>query len=128
MGLKPTFQGRLIAIGGKEDKADDLVVLKRVVQEVGTTNYKVGVITTASENPKQRGEDYSNVFTSLGASSVEIFNIGSRAQANDKILAKTLEGVDLVFITGGDQLRLTTILGGSLILQAIAVRLGDIAQ
>jgi len=120
---KPFFQGRLIAIGGNEDKENDLVVLKRVVQEVRKTDYKVGVITTASEVPEQRGEDYRQVFTSLKASGIEILNIKDRNQANDPNLAKMLEDVDLIFLVGGNQLRLTTIIGGSLIFEAIRNRL-----
>ena len=65
-----------------------MVVLKRVVQEVGKTDYKVGVITTASEEPEQRGKDYHKVFTTLGASEIEILNIKERAQANDRTLPK----------------------------------------
>lgn len=117
------FKGRLIAIGGNEDKADELVVLKRVVQEVGKTDFKVCVITTASEDPEQRGKDYHRVFTTLGASGIEILNIKKRALANDRALAKTFDDIDLIFLAGGDQLRLTTILGGSKILQAIQNRL-----
>ncbi len=113
------FRGRLIAIGGNEDKANDLIVLKRVVQEIGKKEFKVAVITTASEEPEQRGKDYSAVFKNLGALKVEVLDIRKRFQANNKDLVKTLEGVDLVFLTGGDQLRLTTIIGGSKILEAI---------
>lgn len=123
MALKPFFRGCLIAIGGNEDKAHELVVLKHVVKEVGKTRYKVCVITTASEEPEQRGKDYHDVFTTLGASGIEILNIKKRAQANDVSLAKTLEDVDLIFLAGGDQLRLTSILGGSRILEAIQNRL-----
>lgn len=123
MGLNPFFLGRLIAIGGNEDKAEELVVLKRVVQEVGKTDYKVGVITTASENPEQRGKDYHKVFTSLGATEIELLNIKERAQANDGKLAEKIEKLDLIFLTGGDQLRLTTILGGSKVIHAIQSRL-----
>ena len=119
MALEPFFRGRLIAIGGNEDKSDELIVLKRVVQEVGKTDYKVGIITTASEDPEQRGRNYRQVFTTLGASKIEILNIRERTQANDKKLAKTLENVDLIFLTGGDQLRLTSIIGGSRVLQSI---------
>ena len=89
MALNPFFLGRLIAIGGNEDKANELVVLKRVVQEIGKTDYKVGVITTASEDPEQRGKDYHKVFTTLGASLIEILNIKERSQANDKKMAQT---------------------------------------
>mgnify|MGYP001815470148 FL=1 len=91
MALEPFFRGRLIAIGGNEDKSDELIVLKRVVQEVGKTDYKVGIITTASEDPEKRGKNYHQVFKTLGASKIEILNIRERTQANDKKLAKTLE-------------------------------------
>jgi cyanophycinase len=123
MALDPFFRGRLIAIGGNEDKANELVVLKRVVQEVGKTEFKVSVITTASEAPEQRGEDYHQVFSNLGASKIEILNIKERAQANDRTLANSIEDADLIFLTGGDQLRLTTIIGGSRVLHTIQHRL-----
>jgi len=119
MALNPFFLGRLIAIGGNEDKANELLVLKRVVQEIGKTDYKVGVITTASEDPEQRGKEYHKVFTTLGASRIDIFNIKERVQANDRKSAKTIADLDLIFFTGGDQLRLTTIMGGTRIFDAI---------
>ena len=120
---RPMFQGRLIAIGGNEDRVDELVVLNRVVEEVGKTDFKVGVITTASQEPEKRGKDYHQVFTTLGAAEIEILNIKTRAQANDGKLAKKLKKVDLIFLAGGDQLRLTTIIGGSTLLQTIRDRL-----
>jgi len=124
MALKPCFQGRLIAIGGNEDKANEQIVMKRVIQEVGKTDVKVGVITTASEAPEQRGKKYYKVFTNLGASRIEILNINERIQANDSTLVKILNDMDMIFLVGGDQLRLTTILGGSKILDAIKNQLG----
>ena len=54
MVVNPFFLGRLIAIGGNEDKVNELLVLKRVVREVGKPCYKVVVITTASEEPELR--------------------------------------------------------------------------
>lgn len=125
MVLKPAFRGRLIAIGGNEDKARDLIVLKRVVQEMGETASRVAVVTTASKEPEQRGNDYKQVFTKLGVTGVELFHIENRIQANDEGVAKSFEDVDLIFFTGGDQLRLTTVLGGSKLLQAITGRLRD---
>ncbi len=123
MASNPFFKGRLIAIGGNEDKAGELVVLKRVVGEIGKTDYKVGVITTASEESEVRGRDYQKVFAALGAADILILDIRERAQANDGALADSLEGVDLIFFTGGDQLRLTTIIGGSRTLRVIEERL-----
>lgn len=123
MALNPFCKGRLIAIGGNEDKANGLLVLKRVVREVGKKDYKVAVITTASEQPDQRGQDYHKIFTTLGASEIVILGIKERAEANDTEIAESLEDADLIFITGGDQLRLTTIIGGSRVLKVIHDRL-----
>lgn len=123
MTPKPFFQGCLIAIGGNEDRVDKLVVLKRVVQEIGKTDFKVAVITTASEEPEKRGKDYHKVFKTLGAKTIEILNIKKRSEANDMSMARLLENVDLIFLAGGDQLRLTTIIGGSRILRTIQKRL-----
>ncbi|BHH86195.1 cyanophycinase [Desulforhopalus sp. 52FAK] len=123
MALNPKFLGRLIAIGGNEDKVNDLLVLKRVVQEVCKKNYKVAVITTASEEPDLRGKEYHGVFSTLGASSVNILDITTREQANDSLLAQSIEEMDLVFVAGGDQLRLTSVLGGTEVLVAIQNRL-----
>jgi cyanophycinase len=123
MTLNSLFLGRLIAIGGNEDKSNELIVLKRVVQEIGKTKFRVGVITTASEDPEQRGKDYHSVFTTLGASRIDIFNIRERGQANDRKTAETIADLDLIFFTGGDQLRLTTIMGGTRIFDAIKAHL-----
>ncbi len=119
MALKSFFRGSLIAIGGSEDKVDELVVLKRVTQEVEKKDFKVAIITTASEEPEQRAEEYIKAFNSLGAATIKILNIRERVQANDREITGKLEDVDLIFFGGGDQLRLTTILGGSLTLQVI---------
>lgn len=98
MKTNPFFLGRLIAIGGNEDKVNELVILKRVVREVGKPDYKVGVITTASEEPEQRGQDYGQVFTTLGTSEIKILTIKTRAQANDSSIAKGVEDLDLIFL------------------------------
>ncbi len=119
MTLNSLFLGRLIAIGGNEDKTNELVVLKRVVQEIGKPKFRVGVITTASEDPEQRGKDYQTVFTTLGAAKIDIFNIKERGQANNRKSAKAIADLDLIFFTGGDQLRLTTIMGGTRMFDAI---------
>jgi cyanophycinase len=115
----PHFLGRLIAIGGNEDRVNELLVLTRVVEEVCKKNFNVSIITTASEEPALRGKEYHKVFSTLGASSINILNIISREQANDSALAHAIEEADLIFLAGGDQLRLTTTLGNSKVLKAI---------
>ena len=123
MTTESSFSGSLVAIGGNEDKSEDLIILKRVIQEINKSSYMVGIITTASEDSEKRGREYHKVFTSLGASKIELINIKKRSQANDTKFIKKIEDVDLIFITGGDQLRLTSVLGGSIALQAIQKKL-----
>ena len=65
MAGKGLFQGRLIAIGGNEDKSKQRLVLKRLVKEIGKTDFRVGIVTTASELPEQRAQDYQQVFCLL---------------------------------------------------------------
>jgi cyanophycinase len=123
MVSEPSFSGSLVAIGGNEDKSEDLIILKRIIQEISKSDYMVGIITTASEDSENRGRDYHKVFTSLGASKIEILNIKKRSQANDNKIIKKIDDADLIFLTGGDQLRLTSVLGGSQALEAIQKRL-----
>ncbi|MFT5170620.1 MAG: cyanophycinase [Candidatus Marinamargulisbacteria bacterium] len=123
MTLKPTFKGRLIAIGGNEDKQNELVVLKRVVKEIRKRDFKVAVLTTATEEPEQRAKEYREVFTSLGATEIKVLDIRERSQANEEAHLKTLEESDLIFIVGGNQLRLTAILGGSKVLASMSEQL-----
>ncbi|WP_446009421.1 cyanophycinase [Candidatus Electrothrix sp.] len=123
MQSRSFFRGRLIAIGGNEDKTGERLVLKRVVHEVGKADYKVCVITTASDYPEKRGKDYHRIFRQLGAPEVEVLNITARMQANDRTSVQMIEDADLIFLTGGDQLRLTTIIGGSGLFEAIQNRL-----
>ncbi|MDF1685110.1 MAG: cyanophycinase [Legionellaceae bacterium] len=117
------FLGHLIAIGGNEDRVNDMIVLKRVIQEIKKANYKIAVITTASEMPEERGKAYYDVFTTLGAGEVTVLNIKEREQANDEKFIKMLENADCIFFVGGNQLRLTTIIMGTKVFGAIQDRL-----
>lgn len=67
------FHGRLIAIGGSEDRMHYLEVLTRVVQEIGKADYNVVMIPTASEEPEQRDKEYQQVFAKLGAAARSTF-------------------------------------------------------
>lgn len=109
----------LIAIGGNEDKANELIVLKRIIKELNKDDFMVGLITTASQEAAKVAKTYTKVFKSLLASRVEVLNIVERDQANDSSYVKTIEEMDLIFFSGGDQLRLTSILGGTSFLKAI---------
>lgn len=122
MDKKIKWKGKLIAIGGNEDKLDDIKVLKRVVSEARGRDTKVEVITTASENPRLLSDTYERVFQRIGVDSFGHINISTRSDAADRSLVERINDADLIFFTGGDQLRLSSILGGSFFLEAVHKR------
>jgi len=124
-------KGRLLIIGGHEqreaagqpgsgpDMSADFI-LQRFVDEL-PANGTVLVIPTASEEPDEAAQDYVDLFNTLGVAHVEVLNIQSREQANGPEAQELLNRADGVLFTGGDQLRLTALLGGT----AALARLGQ---
>ena len=125
------IRGKLIIIGGAVDKGSftetDLDknkpqnlnffeegILKRLIKESKLKELsRVEVVTTASKIPKEIGAEYVKAFSYLGATNVDVLNIERREQAMDPEVLERLKVADVVMFTGGDQLRLTSILGGT---------------
>lgn len=105
--------GHLLIIGGNEDKAGDCRVLKKFVEMAGGRKARLAVLTTATEFPREVGNEYRSLFVDLGAQSTTVIYIDDRNTANDRHKVDDILQATGVFITGGDQLRLTSILGGS---------------
>ena len=110
--VKVNEGGPLLAIGGAEDKSRDRVILRRFLDLSGNGTARIAVIPTASSIP-DAGERYRSVFEDLGANEVEVLNIGDRAQADDAGVTQVIEQATGVFMTGGNQVRLASILGGT---------------
>lgn len=111
-------RGYVIPIGGGEDKIFDLNVLGRYVEICGGRDAEIAIIPTASEL-EETGPRYVEVFTELGVKNAISLSINERQDAQRDDYLETLERVTGVFITGGNQLRLSTILGGTPIFQKI---------
>ncbi len=114
--------GPLIAIGGAEDKTCRAIILSRIMSLAPESNKTVGVITTASSIPAEVFAGYRDVFTRLGADNVHDIRIRERAEADDAAHVQAIESCGVIFISGGDQMRLTNILGASRSLGAIRAR------
>lgn len=129
--------GKLIAIGGAEDKGTEnegyysahsnlhffeLGILKRVVQEMGGPDVRIEVVTTASSIPFEVAENYIAAFNKLGCTNVGVMNIRNREEAKDPDYEARIAHCDGVMFSGGDQLRLTTIFGGTKFLDIIQDR------
>ena len=103
-------QGRLLIIGGHEDKKNDRLILRVLADHVGESG-KLVVATVASQLPNEMWEEYETVFRSLGVRHVHKLSIERREEAKSAQKRKILDDATAVFFTGGDQLRITSQLG-----------------
>jgi cyanophycinase len=117
--------GTVIVIGGAEDKIRDRVILSRFVDLAGGSSARVVVVSSASSLGPLAGQRYQQVFGDLGVTKVSPIHAVSRAEANDAVVARSLRGATGVFLTGGNQLRLSATIGGTRLAEAIVARFHD---
>ncbi|MGH2513739.1 MAG: cyanophycinase, partial [Candidatus Limnocylindrales bacterium] len=106
-------QGSVIVIGGAEDKVRDRVILHRFVELAGGRQAKIAVISTASSLGQEAGERYRAVFGELGVRTVRPIHAVTRQQADEEAAARAVRDASGIFLTGGNQLRLSSTLGGT---------------
>jgi len=111
-------RGYLVPIGGAEDKETKPTILKRFTEICGGADARIVVIPTASRLD-DTGRMYQKLFKRLGAGNVSYIPVTSREDCDNPDYAAECEQATGIFITGGNQLRLTTILGGTAVAQAI---------
>eukprot|EP01132_Coremiostelium_polycephalum_P011276 gene11276-13811_t len=101
-------------------------ILKRITLESRKKNAsRFEIITTASLIPEKVGEEYIKAFVQLDVHDVGVLNISSREQANDPGNCSRIEAADVIIFTGGDQLRLSSIFGGTSIHQILLDKYQD---
>lgn len=110
-------RGYVIPIGGAEAKHKDPDILQRFVELCGNKDAKILIIPTASMLD-ETGPMYQELFEGMGAEAVSI-PIETRDQCFEEDILEALENATGIFITGGNQLRLSTILGGTPVARAI---------
>jgi cyanophycinase len=130
-------KGTLIPIGGAEDKGTDLVegstkkqqlnffdlgILKSVLNEIGKENPNIILITTASQIPDEVAENYLDAFKKLDCTNVTHLRIRNRDEVDTAETLAAIKSCDGLMISGGNQMRLTTIYGGSEFLDIIHSR------
>lgn len=124
-------KGKLIIVGGAIDKGSftettfdqdvakninffETGILKRIIMESAhAERSRIEIVTTASKIPEIVGAEYVKAFKYLGAENCGVLHIDNRDKANQLEVIKRMEDADVVMFTGGDQLRLTSILGGT---------------
>lgn len=115
--LAPTADGGpvgpVMVIGGAEDKLGERVILSRFVELAGGRDAQLVVISTASSLGDAATDLYRHIFTRLGVSRVTGLRPETRDEANDANSVAALQGATGIFMTGGNQLRLSSVIGGT---------------
>jgi cyanophycinase len=111
-------RGFIVPIGGAEDKEGQSHILRRFLDVSGGDGARIVIIPTAS-SVEDTGRKYEKLFKKLGADEARSLPFATREDAGKREWLEYLEQADGIFITGGNQLRLTTILGGTLVARAI---------
>lgn len=110
--LDENERGWIIPIGGAEEKENSPVILQRFVDICGGRDADIIVIPTASRLA-DTGARYERIFRELGAGSVEALDFDTRRDCEERGRLARMEKATGIFMTGGNQLRLSTILGGT---------------
>ena len=120
--------GKLIAIGGAEDKGTvvengevrrtnlnffELGILRRIVEEAGGPLSRIEVVTTASMIPFEVGNNYLDAFGKIGCTNIGEMHIRNRHDATDEKYLERIKTCDCVLFSGGNQMRLSATFGGT---------------
>jgi cyanophycinase len=103
----------LMLIGGAEDKLGNRTILRRFVALAGGSEARIVIIAAASEIHGIISQTYQRIFREIGVEDVRVLDIVSREQATDRAVLDTLNDATGIFLTGGNQLKLMTIIGGT---------------
>ena len=114
-------RGSIIPIGGAEQKLSDPRILQRFVKLCGGNAADIVVIPTASQRA-DTGARYEQLFLELGAGRVTAVDFDTRADTDEPDRLVRLEQATGIFFTGGNQLRITTLLGGTEVAKLIRTR------
>src|SRR5215210_8252271 len=105
--------GHLLVIGGAEDKYNERRILRKFLHLAGDEKAEVLIVPVASDFPEFAADVYVQAFRNLGVANPRVLRATSRQDVFAADPDELLEGVTGVFITGGDQMRLVSILGGT---------------
>lgn len=108
----------LVIIGGKEDRSNDKVILREVARRIGPGKLVVTTVAMSGETDSLF-EEYEKAFRSLGVKHVYKLQVNNREEATWESKARILEDAKGVFFTGGDQVKITSQIGDSLIFERI---------
>ena len=114
-------RGYIVPVGGAEEKIGDVAILRRFATLCGGNGCRIAIIPTASMQ-SETGARYEELFQSLGVREARALPIMTRADGEHPEWLEVLDQVDGVFLAGGNQLRLSTTIGGTQVAKALRRR------
>jgi cyanophycinase len=105
--------GHLLVIGGAEDKYNERRILRKFLELAGGDKADVLIVPVASDFPEFAADVYTQAFRNLGVANPRVLRATSRQDVYQADADELLDGATGVFITGGDQMRLVSLLGGT---------------
>jgi cyanophycinase len=105
--------GHLLVIGGAEDKYNERRILRKFLSLAGEKDAEILIVPVASDFPEFAADVYTQAFRNLGVANPRVLRATSRQDVFQADPDELLDGVSGVFMTGGDQMRLVSILGGT---------------
>lgn len=117
---RPAVAGRgpVILIGGAEDKRRERTILTRFVELAGP-DASIAILATASDRGVAGIKYYGELFRELGAAETEGARPLTREEADDQAISKIVDGSTGVFLTGGNQIRLASVVSGTKLADAL---------
>jgi cyanophycinase len=109
-------RGYIVPIGGAEEKLNNTAILDRFISICGGNDSRIAIIPTASEL-EDTGRNYEKLFRKIGVKHAQVLDLVSREDCSSSDALDYIEKADGVFMTGGNQLRLSTTLGGTPVAQ-----------
>lgn len=114
-------RGILMPIGGAEDKLDNKVILSEFVKHAGGDHARIAIVPTAS-SIESAGLRYKAIFLGMGVETAEVVYIGNREDANEGESLDLVSKATGIFLTGGNQMRLSAMIGGTKFEQLVRER------
>lgn len=111
-------RGWIIPIGGGVERENNPIILDRFVQLCGGRAAKIVVVPTASKM-QETGDRYRDIFLDIGAAEVDVMDFDTRRDGDEPGRVASIKACDGVFLTGGNQMRLATMLGGTAVAKAL---------
>jgi cyanophycinase len=113
----------VMVIGGAEDKVNGCGILNAFFKSAGGKMATIGIIPCASQEPSVVGDRYYQIFRGMGAHQIQILDIRQPKECDEEKWLNILASCTGVFFTGGDQLRLRDLVGGSKFMATIKARI-----